>query len=261
MSKDTIQEKRFAFELEENAKDSLRHGIEHLLTDGSPADLKQAILSVFHAVELFLKSRLAKEHPTLIFKHPEEANSSDPHTVSFETVIKRLQAAGVTLDKIDCENLAHLQKVRNRLEHHRYDGDKQEAEDFVAKAANFLHRFIDREFDTDWKDILGRLTLETETLALSYEQRLRAAGSRLAAVTDSDPKSMGEDVEMCEACGEDMVPCPDPNSPDGTTECYFCGEEYFIADCNSCGCRVLTSSDFSEIGYTCGGCDDHYQSR
>ena len=60
--------------LEENALDSLKHGIEHFIRDTSKTDLKYAILHIAHSVELFIKARLSKEHFLLIFFKPENSN-------------------------------------------------------------------------------------------------------------------------------------------------------------------------------------------
>ncbi len=47
--------------LEENALDSLKEGVQRLASARGGYDLKHAILHVAHAVELFLKARLARE--------------------------------------------------------------------------------------------------------------------------------------------------------------------------------------------------------
>lgn len=53
----------FHFDLVENAKDSLSHGVDHFIEaqeSGDPSHLKYTILHTFHAIELYLKARLAK---------------------------------------------------------------------------------------------------------------------------------------------------------------------------------------------------------
>lgn len=55
----------FSFSLQENAIDSLQHGIEHFLEENQAGrNLKATIIHVFHAVELFLKAALATVHPS-----------------------------------------------------------------------------------------------------------------------------------------------------------------------------------------------------
>ena len=64
----SVNENKFELSLEQNALDSLVHGVEHYVNEEKPTDLKYTILHVFHAVELFLKARLAKNDPSSIFK-------------------------------------------------------------------------------------------------------------------------------------------------------------------------------------------------
>jgi hypothetical protein len=74
---DTSEQQRLVITLEENAMDSLIHGIEHHLYGKRKSDWKYIVLHVFHAVELFLKARLAKHDEKLIY-----TNRKDGHTVS-----------------------------------------------------------------------------------------------------------------------------------------------------------------------------------
>jgi hypothetical protein len=63
----SVNENEFVLGLEQNAMDSLVHGVEHFVNEEKPTDLRYTILHVFHAVELFLKARLAKDDPLSIF--------------------------------------------------------------------------------------------------------------------------------------------------------------------------------------------------
>jgi len=51
----------------ENAVDSLRIGMEFFLKETSYSSRKHAILTVFHAIELLVKDRLAQTDPILIY--------------------------------------------------------------------------------------------------------------------------------------------------------------------------------------------------
>jgi hypothetical protein len=74
----TSSQKRLVIRLEENAMDSLVHGIEHYLYGRKTTDWKYVILHVFHAVELFLKARLAKYDESLIYKKNGPLSSFRP---------------------------------------------------------------------------------------------------------------------------------------------------------------------------------------
>ncbi|MEI9930409.1 MAG: hypothetical protein WDM89_07605 [Rhizomicrobium sp.] len=52
----------------DNAVDSLLIGIDFFLQERSYSSRKHAILTLFHAIELFLKERLYQENPILIYR-------------------------------------------------------------------------------------------------------------------------------------------------------------------------------------------------
>lgn len=235
----------FAFQLEENAKDSLRRGIDHYLAGFEDvSNLKHAILLVYHSVELFLKARLAKEHPTLIFEKPEDAKSEDAHTVGLKTALGRLQTVNVTFEATEIGHLKQLQRVRNRFEHHEYSGNRQTAGDLIASTIKVLDVFLQDELKMPLESFLQSETVRAlEGLVLSYEERLQRAIERASAAGDCgcSPKDACDHFEMCRACGEETVPCPDTTDQDSRhTHCYFCGEEYFINFCDRCEQRELS---------------------
>ena len=58
----------------ENAKDSLRHGLDHYLRpDAMPSDFKQAIINIHQGFELALKEALRRRHPALIVDRLDDA--------------------------------------------------------------------------------------------------------------------------------------------------------------------------------------------
>lgn len=71
--------------LEDNAMDSLAHGVEHFLYGKRKSDWKYVVLHVFHAIELLLKARLAKHDEKLIY-----TNRKNGHTVNCSEAVKRL---------------------------------------------------------------------------------------------------------------------------------------------------------------------------
>ena len=85
IQQDVFEQQQLVIILEENAMDSLVHSIEHYLFGKRKSDWKYIILHVFHAVELFLKARLVKHDPKLIY-----TNRKSGHTVNCVEAIKRL---------------------------------------------------------------------------------------------------------------------------------------------------------------------------
>jgi hypothetical protein len=107
--------------------DSLVHGIEHHLYGKRKSDWKYIVLHVFHAVELFLKARLAKHDEKLIY-----TNRKNGHTVSCVEAIGRLvNEVNIPLDSyVECKSnskqeakyqltgeLEELRQARNDIEH------------------------------------------------------------------------------------------------------------------------------------------------
>src|SRR5437773_1820574 len=96
--------------------DSLVHGVEHFINEEKPTDLKYTILHVFHAVELFLKARLAKDDPASIFRNPRSN-----YTIGFQTSLKRLNDIGIDVLEKNRKDLDELSKLRNSIEHHQIE--------------------------------------------------------------------------------------------------------------------------------------------
>lgn len=138
--------------LEENAMDSLVHGIEHHLYGKRKSDWKYVILHVFHSIELFLKARLAKYDATLIY-----TNRKDGHTVNCDEAVNRLaNEVNIPLDgyverqsnnkkyKLTGE-LGKLRRARNDIEHKEASLDKDEVSNFLGVAFRFLDDFVSQE--------------------------------------------------------------------------------------------------------------------
>lgn len=127
----SVNEHDFVLGLEQNAMDSLEHGVEHFVNEEKPTDLKYTILHTFHAVELFLKARLAKVNPQLIF-------TRNHYTVDYRTLIDRLENAGVNLSEQNRHDLDALRGIRNSIEHHQIQGNRRDIEHYLGRAMYFL---------------------------------------------------------------------------------------------------------------------------
>ena len=67
-----------------NAVDSLRIGIEHFLKESGYSSRKHAILTLFHAIELFLKEQLHRTNPILIYRNIDAKITDDSMTVGIK---------------------------------------------------------------------------------------------------------------------------------------------------------------------------------
>jgi hypothetical protein len=71
-----------------NAVDSLRIGIEHFLKEPGYSSRKHAILTLFHAIELFLKEQLHRTNPILIYRNLDTKITEDSLTVGIKEARK-----------------------------------------------------------------------------------------------------------------------------------------------------------------------------
>ena len=121
----TSTQQKLVVKLEENAMDSLVHGVEHHLYGRRNTDWKYVILHVFHAVELFLKARLAKHDESLIYRSNGNTVGADE---AIELLVKKaklflfqyaeLQESGKYKGKYKLGGaLDALRIARNSIEH------------------------------------------------------------------------------------------------------------------------------------------------
>ncbi len=235
----------FQFDLVANAEDSLSHGVDHFLEaeeSGDPSHLKYTILHSFHATELFLKARLAKAHPSLIFQKPEDACKDDPKTVDFDTLISRLAAAGVKLHDQDKEDLNQLRKVRNRIEHHKISFGLEQAQDYVGRAMRFLDKFLQDELSISLKDHLENDKYKALEEALySYEERVRRAEESAEETGPFGDDGSNSSLIDCPECGETTI-SPIPEA-DGDCRCHFCSARFTVTYCLRCGGAMLDENE------------------
>lgn len=256
--KNKVKKPDFVLEIEDNALTSLKHGIEHFVTyEGNPIDLKFALIHVFHSVELFLKARLAKEHPLLIYSRPECSISDDAHTVGFDDLIGRLRNAGIVLPKDDIESLDFLRKFRNSIEHHKIKSSKEVVKNFIGRAARFIEFFLEDQLEIILKEEVDRKTYRTLAEAIyTYEERLKKTREEIDNYLPMDGKDRLEYyIEWCPDCGEETVPIPDPTSDDEFARCFFCDEKFYFMRCRRCGGHILSHTKLEGTDNDPGMCD------
>lgn len=228
--------------LEQNAMDSLVHGVEHFVNEEKPSDLKYTILHTFHAVELFLKARLAKVNPQLIFIR-------NHHTVDYRTLIDRLENAGVNLSEQHRRDLDTLRGIRNSIEHHQINESRSNIEHYLGRAMYFLDSFLQRELEINLEEQLDEGTYRTLSEALYlYKERLERAKERIKQICQEMQRSARieeipylYELRRCEECGEETIIIPDSTSNDNKVHCFFCEARFFVETCERCSSYMLTS--------------------
>ena len=129
----------------ENAVDSLRIGMEFFLKETSYSSRKHAILTVFHAIELLVKDRLAQTNPILIYKSIDIKITDDAQTVGIREALTQLENLGLGIPAEEKKTIENIQRVRNRIEHHRYDHNEAEDETIIAASLKFILYFVEFE--------------------------------------------------------------------------------------------------------------------
>lgn len=112
---------KIEFDLLSNAQDSLDRALELVAWGDQQHDarrLKQAIQSIAHAIELLLKERLRRLHPSLIWEQVDRYPNLNARTVSSELAAQRLNSIGnIDISQADLELLRSLRATRNAIEH------------------------------------------------------------------------------------------------------------------------------------------------
>ncbi|MBD1925034.1 hypothetical protein H6F74_01865 [Trichocoleus sp. FACHB-90] len=247
----TLSNNDFVLRLEENARDSLVHAVEHFLAEERPTDLKYTVLHVFHAAELYLKARLAEAGKELIYQ--KNKVEVDGHTVNFKELKKRLRKVGVDLSAQDEIDLNFLQKVRNSIEHHEFAGNREEIEEYVGRSIYFLETFLQQQLNINLKEKLDEVDEEIyPTLSkaqLFYIRRMVESGISLYPKY----KEIDHQFFSCEMCRDSMeyeetIVFPDPTTTDNTVHCFCCQRRYFVGFCVNCPKVTLSLIEPSKVG-------------
>ena len=226
----------------ENAKDSLTRGIRSvLMAKPDPSDLKTAILSTAHAVGLFLKERLSRTDPSLIFTVPADAGKADAHTVTISESLRRLKRdAKVKIGGKDEKTIIRLSKTRNRIQHNEIEITFEKAINQVNDVIAFLTDFLNSELGIDVKTLLnaediyglleiGRIANELKRVATDNIAELEREylPVRLADLADSDFEIM-----LCPECWEEYYVFSPVNH---LSQCQLCKHQGGFVECVRCG--------------------------
>lgn len=199
-----------------NAIDSLRIGIEHFLKEPGYPSRKHSILTLFHGIEMFLKERLYRTNPILIYRNIDTPISDDSLTVNIKEALSRLENLGLGLPKRQQQTIERLQRKRNRIEHHRYD-QKEEDEQVIAEALQFILYFVEDVLDGKLEEGIPPETLrEIQRIVFEHNQRCWIAMHRLEKWMHQHWPSWSEEEE------------DSPDEFQGTQDCPMCRQEFLV---------------------------------
>jgi hypothetical protein len=230
----------FVLGLEENAIDSLVHAVEHFLAEERPTDLKYTILHIFHAVELFLKARLAKVAPERIYRGQESGETG--YTVDFKELKKRLKKENVILSEQDEVNLKQLQNFRNSIEHHRIEHNRDDIEKYIGCAIYFLETFLFEELGISLKEQVDKVDEDAyQTLSKAWLFHFKRMDEN--GIPSHPKRRMNFDFFMCEQCDEESVVFPDPRTNSESAYCFCCFSYYKVYHCPRCEINYISDPD------------------
>lgn len=232
--------KRHQLDLLENATDSLNEALSKY-KQAKAGDIKAykfCVLHLSHFLELVLKHYVTFAHPLLLYKNPfAKAFDKESQTIGLQEAINFLKNEGRDLSDKFLEDLNWLKKLRNHIEHHKFDMDIEQVE---AAIGRLMVSFV--EFDQAHENIglddcidIKQYDLFLE-LADNYSLNLKRAESEVerALVMNHDDPSF--QVCICDQCGHETF-ISNADSETGY-RCAFCGNE---------------ESDYMEV--SCGLCD------
>lgn len=106
--------RKLQLSLLENAYDSLNDSLESVVhAEHEPRGWKLAVFLLAHAIELFMKERLRREHRLLVYTNVDRPG----HTVSMEIALDRLRAVGAAIDPADERVIRTAIGWRDRIAH------------------------------------------------------------------------------------------------------------------------------------------------
>jgi len=207
-----------------------------------------AILHAVTAAELVLKERLARIHPTLIFKNIDARSFRGEQTIPLSKLPQRLGNLGVQVDPNEAELIATFGEWRNQIVHHMPSFDKKAAQRQLPRLLDFLAVFLRRELDTPLEDFLPKSLYKTASALLREWERV------VKKATDQAQSEGSVLSEACPDCGTARVLCV---RDEKRVFCHLCSSHHYHYDrCTQCGRQtVIRFSSFNAENY-CDRCID-----
>jgi len=194
------------FDLLSNARDSLDRAHELIAygdREHEARRLKQAVQSVAHAIELLMKERLRRLHPSLIWEQVDKYPNLNARTVSTELAASRLQnIGGLTFRQADLNLLRSLRATRNAIEHFSWTTTKPEADAIVGRALEFAYHFAQKELDFNYLDYAAHKDGTYADLIADNPEFKRSLEDRRANALP-DPESIPLHCSFCRAISVD----------------------------------------------------------
>jgi hypothetical protein len=201
----------------ENALDSLRIGFDFFERERGYSSRKHAILTIFHAAELFFKEALFRTNPILIYKNIDVRIGNDSLTVGLRDILMRFENIGIRLPEDQRAAIERIQKLRNRIEHFRYEHNETEDDLIIGEALKVILFFNEFVLNTRLGDILGaELFVRMQGRVMEYGERDGLAHHRLDQWMKEKWPEWNEQIEDT------------PEDFGGTLDCPVCRQSFFV---------------------------------
>ena len=134
---------------------------------------KQAILHVAHGIELLLKEKLRRLHPSLIWENVDKYPNLNARTVSVEQAMTRLRNIGnIEISEADSSLIRSIRNTRNAIEHFRWETTKSEAIVIVGNGLGLCAHFAKIHLG---HDVFGYAYKKDDTWKLLIEKSQRSS--------------------------------------------------------------------------------------
>ena len=225
-----------------NAVDSLRISMKFFLEENDYSSRKHAILTVFHVIELLLKERLAQTNPILIYKNIDAKITEESLTVGIREALTRLENLGLGIPDEEKKTIENIQRVRNRIEHHRYDHNEKEDDAVIASSLKFILYFVELVLQRKLEGhIDGAILRDISHRVFEYNERQGLAEFRFKEWASKQWPDWNEEEEDSPEEFEGTLPCPECRQDwlvidfHDKPVCFHCNTSIDAASCEDCG--------------------------
>ncbi len=245
--------------LVENAVDFLKNSISEI--EKKP---KYSVINFCSGVEIFLKSRLLKEHWSLIVTDKDvklqsflQGNSNTVGTKEALNLLKNVIETNIPRDAE--KSFMDLIEYRNRLIHFFHKNDNLTTIDIVSKQCRawyHLHNLLSNEWKNEFSSYQIQLQQLNE-LMLTNERFLKEK-FELVGKNIQDKKAQGITFIKCEFCHFDAAQKHEIGNIRFKTDCLVCNStaDFVQLDCAKCG---YTTNFLLDDGFSvCENCKEPF---
>ena len=217
----------------ENAVDSLEEGLRKYQSakKGNKRELKFCVLTISHFVELSFKHFITKINSNLIYENLYANNFKKNKTITMWEAInfyKNLKSNSTQDKPYFIKNLDWLKKLRNEIEHNKFEISLDKAENKIAHVLSTMDDLY--HFEKEIKDLHTKLTKKSKELYLELVNHYKKQFKNTMGII----KKTGEKPIDCPSCGATTLLY---QTKENEYSCLMCGSNYPATNCLNCDIR------------------------